>query len=409
MRTPWLLTASLAAGLAMAQAGCGEGAATDQSVQALRELDTEEAAFVRLLNEYRVANGRPPVVATRLLNQVAYDHSLDMGTRRYFSHNSPEGTTPFQRMSRAGYSGGRAENIAAGNADAQRTFTQWRNSPGHNTNMLASTSRAIGIGRAYVAGSPYRYYWTNVFGSVVDDTAINGSTPTTPPQPPAGACVSGLSGSGAAGASGQTCLGRHSFNVVAGRTYVISTCGRSSGDTFLVVTGACACSNDDACDLGSECRCTATATGVAVLCASTYGNESASWSYAVTPTDGGACSLVGGAPSTPVDAGTAPRDAGTAPRDAGVAARDAGVAVRDTGVAARDAGVVGPGKDGGGVAPLPDPPEETPDAGPRLREAWASESGGCRAGRPAAKGGVRAVAAVAGAWALGLWMRRRRR
>lgn len=173
MRSPWLLVVPLV----WMTAGCGPAVEGAASVEALRGLDAEEAAFVQLLNTYRAANGRAPVVATRLLNQVAYDHSLDMGTRRYFSHNSPEGTSPFQRMREAGYSGGRAENIAAGNADAQRTFTQWRNSPGHNTNMLDSSSRAIGIGRAYVAGSPYRYYWTNVFGTVVDSTAITGTTP----------------------------------------------------------------------------------------------------------------------------------------------------------------------------------------------------------------------------------------
>lgn len=173
MRFRWLVVVCAARMLP----GCGSGGEAAQSVEALRGLDAEEAAFVQMLNTYRAANGRPPVVATRLLNQVAYDHSLDMGTRRYFSHNSPEGTTPFQRMRNAGYTGGRAENIAAGNADAQRTFTQWRNSPGHNTNMLDPSSRAIGIGRAYVAGSPYRYYWTNVFGTVVDSTAITGALP----------------------------------------------------------------------------------------------------------------------------------------------------------------------------------------------------------------------------------------
>ena len=191
MRSPWLMVT-----LVWMTAGCGPVVEGATSVEALRGLDAEEAAFVQLLNTYRAANGRPPVVATRLLNQVAYDHSLDMGTRRYFSHNSPEGTTPFQRMRAAGYSGGRAENIAAGNADAQRTFTQWRNSPGHNTNMLDPSSRAIGIGRAYVAGSPYRYYWTNVFGTVVDSTAITGTTPADAGVADAGARDAGLRDAG---------------------------------------------------------------------------------------------------------------------------------------------------------------------------------------------------------------------
>lgn len=287
-----------------------------RAVSELRDLDTEEAAFVTLINNYRASMGVGPLVATRLLNQVAYDHSLDMGTRRFFDHTNPDGLSPFDRMARAGYSGGRAENIAAGNGDARSTFEQWRTSAGHNRNMLDASFRAMGIGRAYVASSTYRYYWTNVFGSVVDSSAITGSTPSTPPP---AACVSGLAGSGTNGGSGARCLAQYRFNVEAGRTYTISTCGRSTGDTFLVVTGACACSNDDACDVGSECTCTASTTGVAVLCASTYATQTASWSYAVTATNGGRCSLAGAALP---DAGVA-RDAGTV-RDASVPPVDAG-------------------------------------------------------------------------------------
>ena len=266
--------------------------APGQLVSELRDLDTEEASFVRLLNNYRASMGLPALTPTRLLNQVAYDHSLDMGTRRYFSHVNLEGLSPFDRMRRAGYPNANAENIAAGNASAAATFEQWRTSPGHNTNMLNRNSRAIGIGRAYVAGSPYRYYWTNVFGTVVDGSAVGGQgpAPAPPPPPPPSTvtpCASGFAGSGANGGSGARCLSSYRVNVEAGRTYVFSTCGRSTGDTWLVVSGACACSNDDFCDVGSECRCTATATGVATICASTYGTQSAAWNYAVTSTNGG--------------------------------------------------------------------------------------------------------------------------
>lgn len=160
-----------------ALARCATSPTEDVAVDALRDLDAEEAAFVRLLNEYRASNGLPALTPTRLLNQVAYDHSLAMGTRGFFSHTDPSGGTPYTRMVAAGYPYGAAENIAAGNGDAASTFQQWRTSPGHNANMLNGSVRAIGIGRAYVASSRYRYYWTNVFGTVVDGTAIGGPTP----------------------------------------------------------------------------------------------------------------------------------------------------------------------------------------------------------------------------------------
>lgn len=176
MRTRWLVIA-----LAATAARCAADP-TAVAVDELRELDAEEAAFVVLLNNYRASNGLSPLTPTRLLNQVAYDHSLAMGTQNFFSHTDPSGGTPFTRMAAAGYPAGRAENIAAGNADAASTFTQWRNSPGHNANMLDRSARAIGIGRAFVASSRYRYYWTNVFGLVVDSSANPTTDAGAPPR-----------------------------------------------------------------------------------------------------------------------------------------------------------------------------------------------------------------------------------
>ena len=156
---------------------------TESTAQELRQLDAEEAEFLKLINAHRAANGNlPPLTATPLLNQVAYDHSLDMAKNKYFSHDSQDGTGPFDRMKNAGYQGGwMAENIAAGNETAAKTFEQWKNSPGHNTNMLGEHYRAIGIGRAYDAASPYRWYWTTDFGDRIDDSV---NTPTDPPPPP---------------------------------------------------------------------------------------------------------------------------------------------------------------------------------------------------------------------------------
>lgn len=147
--------------------------APQESADELRDLDAQEAEFLRLINEYRASKGLRALVATRLLDQVAYDHSLDMATHAYFDHNDQQGKTPFDRMRAAGYSGGwMAENIAAGNASAAATFDQWKNSPGHDANMLGTHYVAIGIGRATAAGSPYGWYWTTDFGDVVDSTGI---------------------------------------------------------------------------------------------------------------------------------------------------------------------------------------------------------------------------------------------
>lgn len=106
-----------------------------------------------------------PLVMNEQLRQAARAHSMDMGARNFFDHNTPEGTTPFQRIAAAGYTGSpQGENIAAGNDTAAETMTQWMNSPGHCRNIMNGQFRALGVGYARVAGSRYTHYWTQNFG-----------------------------------------------------------------------------------------------------------------------------------------------------------------------------------------------------------------------------------------------------
>ena len=106
-----------------------------------------------------------PLVMNAQLQAAARGHSLDMGTRNFFDHDTPEGTTPFQRIAAAGYTGSpQGENIAAGNATAAATMEQWMNSPGHCQNIMNPQYRSIGVGYANVRGSRYTHYWTQTFG-----------------------------------------------------------------------------------------------------------------------------------------------------------------------------------------------------------------------------------------------------
>ena len=124
---------------------------------------------MKTLNDYRQQNGLAVLQVSISLTEASRWHSTDMASRNYFSHTDSSGRDPFERMDLFGYSGGaRGENIAAGNSSASGTFTQWKNSSGHNANMLGSSYRVIGVGRAYNASSSYKWYWTTGFGSTVD-------------------------------------------------------------------------------------------------------------------------------------------------------------------------------------------------------------------------------------------------
>jgi len=57
---------------------------------------------------------RPPLAMNKILLSIAEAHSQDMYNLNYFSHNDPNDTTPFGRMTHAGYNYVRAgENMAA--------------------------------------------------------------------------------------------------------------------------------------------------------------------------------------------------------------------------------------------------------------------------------------------------------
>lgn len=148
---------------------CGACDTCKGSGDATTALDAEEEAFLGIINQYRAQNGLGALTACTSLNRAAQGHSEDMRDQNYFSHTGLNGSSPWDRACDACYELGcgpmtaMAENIAAGNSSAQATFDQWKNSPGHNANMLGASFKMIGIGRA-TGGGQYGVYWTNVFG-----------------------------------------------------------------------------------------------------------------------------------------------------------------------------------------------------------------------------------------------------
>lgn len=133
--------------------------------------DQEEERFVELINAYRAENKLPPLAVCRSLDLAAQLHSEDMRDQKYFSHTGLDGALPDERGCEACFevACGEAtfgENIAAGYLDAKNTFEQWRNSPGHNANMLKPYYTTMGIGRAL--GGEYGAHWTNAFAGEDD-------------------------------------------------------------------------------------------------------------------------------------------------------------------------------------------------------------------------------------------------
>lgn len=129
-------------------------------------LGDEEFAFLNALNEYRRANNLPEFSINQSLLNAAKWQSSDMATKNYLGHVDSQGRGFDVRFTDFGYNTNTyiAENVAAGYETASDVLQGWKNSPGHNANMLNGNLRVIGISRVYNANSTYKWYWTTDFG-----------------------------------------------------------------------------------------------------------------------------------------------------------------------------------------------------------------------------------------------------
>lgn len=117
-----------------------------------------------LVNAEREKYGLDYLVWNSDLASAAYAHCEDMAERDYFSHNTPEGLTPFDRLRDYGIDYiVAAENIAAGQPDPESVVEAWMNSPDHRSNILNDKLKEIGI--AFVRGGSYGIYWAQEFAA----------------------------------------------------------------------------------------------------------------------------------------------------------------------------------------------------------------------------------------------------
>ncbi|QJD79713.1 CAP domain-containing protein [Spirosoma rhododendri] len=107
----------------------------------------------------------PALTLNTQLNAASDAHAVDMATNNYFSHTGLDGSQPWDRMTRAGYSWRAAgENIAAGYTTVRATVDGWLKSPGHCKNIMSANFAEVGVGYGYNTNSTYKHYWVTDFG-----------------------------------------------------------------------------------------------------------------------------------------------------------------------------------------------------------------------------------------------------
>jgi uncharacterized protein YkwD len=123
-------------------------------------IDRAVGATMCLINAARAQHGLGSLHVAGSLERAAAGHSRDMVRRDFFSHESPGGSTPQQRVDRTGYFDGArswalGETIAWGSggyATPASIVRGWLHSRPHREILLDGRYRDLGIGIAM--GSP---------------------------------------------------------------------------------------------------------------------------------------------------------------------------------------------------------------------------------------------------------------
>jgi uncharacterized protein YkwD len=155
--------AALAAALTLVLAGCATAAPAQPAPTGAPAASTWQTEMLASLNAQRSKAGVGPLVDCAALERAAQGHSADQAAHNKMSHTGSDGSSPWDRIRRAGYYySGAAENVAAGQRSVASVMDAWMGSSGHRANILNATYTHVGMGLAHsTGGTPY---WTQNFG-----------------------------------------------------------------------------------------------------------------------------------------------------------------------------------------------------------------------------------------------------
>ena len=126
--------------------------------RAAKDVHADPAAAAELISRYREAHGLSGVQPDPALQRLAQAQADAMAAKNLLSHEVAGTLT--QRFDAAHLAQKTAvENVSAGYFSLADALTGWRNSPGHNANLLAQGMRHMGIATAYAPGTRYLTFW----------------------------------------------------------------------------------------------------------------------------------------------------------------------------------------------------------------------------------------------------------
>jgi uncharacterized protein YkwD len=127
-------------------------------------LDIEKARD--LVNQYRSEKGLKPLRFNVKLTEAAKDHCRDLAKWDRISHYGSDGSNPWDRVKRTGYKARlTAENVGTGQINFDEVMKGWKDSPGHNKNLLLADAQEMGIALVQDPKTEFKSFWTLVLGT----------------------------------------------------------------------------------------------------------------------------------------------------------------------------------------------------------------------------------------------------
>jgi hypothetical protein len=131
-----------------------------------------------MISQYRREHGLPAVKTDAKLTAVAQRQAQAMASSGIMDHDV---AGSFATRISGTNTASAAENIAAGTKTWADTLRIWKDSPGHNTNLLRPDADIIGVAVAHNDNTRYKTYWAMVIGrKPTKRDAVMAATPTLP-------------------------------------------------------------------------------------------------------------------------------------------------------------------------------------------------------------------------------------
>ena len=119
-----------------------------------------------LFNQYRREKGLKPLKLNPALTEAAKEHSRDLAKWDRISHYGSDGSNPWDRVKRMGYKAKlAAENVGTGQVSFDEVLRGWKESPGHNKNLLLGDAQEMGLALVQDPKTEFKSFWTLVVGA----------------------------------------------------------------------------------------------------------------------------------------------------------------------------------------------------------------------------------------------------